>query len=275
MSAAMQVYVNGIGVFGPGLPDWAQARAVLAGTQGYAPVTTSPPPAEMLPATERRRATTSTRVALAVAQQALSGLDIDPRALPTVFATSSGNPDILHDLCAMLASGDTQISPTKFHNSVHNAAAGYFSIALGSQTGSTSICAHDATAAAGLLEAVTQVIAAEGALLLVSYDMPYPFPLSERRPLTSAWGASLLLSTAPLHPQASQLTVALPGAASTARETTMADPRLEAARLHNPTARLLPLLQALAQGGRRQVGLPFSAGLLHVTLRDVSARAAA
>ncbi len=271
----MQVYVNGVGVFGPGLPDWARARPVLAGRQAYDPVSSAPPAAELLPATERRRATTSTRVALAVAQQALAGVELDPRGLPTVFATSSGNPDILHDLCAMLASGDTQISPTKFHNSVHNAAAGYFSIALGSQAGSTSICAHDATAAAGLLEAVTQVFASNGALLLVSYDMPYPFPLSERRPLTSAWGASLLLSAAPLHPQAVRLEITLPGAASGALESTMDDAQLEAARAHNPTARLLPLLQALALGGRREVCLPFSAGLLQVTLHNVSMRAAA
>ncbi len=116
------VFVNGIGLFGPGLPDWPQGREVLAGRAPYQPVVAPPPPAELLPATERRRATPSTRVALAVAQQALraaaaAGATIDPHALPTVFATSSGNPDILHDLCEMLAAGDTQISPTKFHNS--------------------------------------------------------------------------------------------------------------------------------------------------------------
>jgi hypothetical protein len=271
----MQVYVNGVGVFGPGLPDWARARAVLAGIQAYEPMTIAPPAADLLPATERRRTTTSTRVALAVAQQALAGVNVDPRGLPTVFATSSGNPDILHDLCAMLAAGDTQISPTKFHNSVHNAAAGYFSIALGSQTGSTSICAHDATAAAGLLEAVTQVIASNGPLLLVSYDMPYPFPLSERRPLTSAWGASLLLSLTPLHAQAVPFEIALPGAASGGSESKMDDAQLEAARAHNPTARMLPLLQALALGGKRQVCLPFSAGPLQVTLHGVPMRVAA
>lgn len=266
MSPPMQVYVNGVGVFGPGLPEWERGRPVLAGVQPYEPVTTPPPPADLLPATERRRATTSTRVALTVAQQALAEVALDPRGLPTVFATSSGNPDILHDLCAMLAAGDTQISPTKFHNSVHNAAAGYYSIALGSQTGSTSVCAHDATAAAGVLEAVTQVIATEGALLLVSYDMPYPFPLSERRPLTSAWGAALLLSPAPLHAQAVRIEISLPGADSGQPETTMDDAQLEAARLHNPTARMLPLLQALARGGRREVLLPFSAGPLRLVL---------
>lgn len=276
------VFVNGIGLFGPGLPDWPQGREVLAGRAPYQPVVAPPPPAELLPATERRRATPSTRVALAVAQQALraaaaAGVTIDPHRLPTVFATSSGNPDILHDLCEMLAAGDTQISPTKFHNSVHNAAAGYFSIGLASQSASTSICAYDVTAAAGLLEAVAQVGAAGGPLLLVSYDIPYPYPLSERRPLNDAWGAALLLSDAPLTAASLRIAVRVgspgnsgnsgnsgdPGEAS---ESVLADAALDDARRHNPTARLLPLLRALALGAPAQVHLPFSSGTLAVAI---------
>jgi hypothetical protein len=264
------VFVNGIGLFGPGLPDWPQGREVLAGRAPYQPVVAPPPPAELLPATERRRATPSTRVALAVAQQALraaaaAGATIDPHALPTVFATSSGNPDILHDLCEMLAAGDTQISPTKFHNSVHNAAAGYFSIGLASQSASTSICAYDVTAAAGLLEAVAQVGVAGGPLLLVSYDIPYPYPLSERRPLNDAWGAALLLGDAPLTAASMRIAVQV-GDPAEAAESVLADAALEDARRHNPTARLLPLLRALALGAPAQVHLPFSSGTLAVAI---------
>ncbi len=259
----MPVFVNGIGLFGPGLPDWTRGREVLAGRVAYEPTATPPPAAELLPATERRRATTSTRVALAVAQQALAGATgLDPRRVPTVFATSSGNPDILHDLCEMLAAGDTQISPTKFHNSVHNAAAGYFSIGLASQSGSTSICAYDLSSAAGLLEAVAQVMCNGGALLLVSYDIPYPYPLSERRPLNDAWGAALLLGDAPLASRAMQLSLTM----GEAPQTQLADARLEFAREHNPTARLLPLLRALALGEAAQIHLPFNAATLGVTL---------
>jgi hypothetical protein len=271
------VFVNGVGLFGPGLTDWTAGREVLTGRAPYLPTVVPPPPADLLPATERRRATPSTRVALAVAQQALraataAGEALDPRAVPTVFATSSGNPDILHDLCEMLAAGDTQISPTKFHNSVHNAAAGYFSIGLSSQCASTSICAYDVTAAAGLLEAVVQVAASGGPLLLVSYDIPYPYPLSERRPLNDAWGAALLLGAAPLTADAMRIALT----AGTAAETALDDAALDDARRHNPTARLLPLLRALALGAPAQVALPFSSGTLAVALHAAqpAARAA-
>jgi hypothetical protein len=262
------VFVNGIGLFGPGLSDWAHAREVLAGRAPYVPATAAPPPAELLPATERRRATPSTRVALAVAQQALrsaAAAAIDPRSVPTVFATSSGNPDILHDLCEMLAAGDTQISPTKFHNSVHNAAAGYFSIGLASLRASTSICAYDVTAAAGLLEAVVQAADARGPVLLVSYDFPYPYPLSERRPLNDAWGAALLLGEVPLSAESMQIAVRAAEVAEAA-ESVLADAALDDARRHNPTARLLPLLRALALGAPAQVHLPFSSGTLAVAI---------
>lgn len=262
------VHIRGVGVFGPGLPDWPRAREVLAGRAAYEHAVQSPPSPELLPATERRRATVSTRVALAVARQATAEAGIDLRALPTVFCTSSGNPDILHDLCEMLAAGDTQISPTKFHNSVHNAAAGYYSIALASQSGSTSICAYDITAAAGLMEAVAQVADTDAPLLLVSYDIPYPYPLSERRPMTDAWGVALLLAPAS-HVGAAGLSLSL----TDGEETRMTDAALEHAREHNPTARLLPLLALLAQGATGAVRLPFNRGTLEVRI-DAAAQSA-
>ena len=43
------------------------------------------------------------------------------------------------------------ISPTQFHNSVHNAAAGYWHIAAGSAAPSLSVGGHDGAFAAGLL----------------------------------------------------------------------------------------------------------------------------
>ena len=61
--------------------------------------------------------------------------------------------DITHQICEALARPEREVSPTSFHNSVHNAPAGYWSIATGSRLASTSICAYDVSFAAGLLEA--------------------------------------------------------------------------------------------------------------------------
>ncbi len=59
------------------------------------------------------------------------------------------------------------MSPTQFHNSVHNAAAGYWSIAHGSRQPATCLGAHDWTWAAALLKAVAEVAATGAPVLLV------------------------------------------------------------------------------------------------------------
>ena len=236
--------VLGIGVFGPGLADWATARAVFCGEQAYARTDDVAPASNLLPAAERRRATPSTRTALTAAQQALQQAQVDPTTVPAVFGSDSGNPEIINDICAMLAAGDYQISPTKFHNSVHNAASGYYSIAVASHRAVTSLCALDGTAAAVLLEAAVQATADHTPVLMVCYDLPYPFPLSEARPSVDGWAVALVLAP-PDHVSAiARLT--LSDAPDDAGDTSLIDPALEKARLGNPTARFLSLLSALA-----------------------------
>ena len=235
--------VLGIGVFGPGVSDWNSARELFCGATRYEHIDSAAPSSNLLPAAERRRATPATRIALAVAQQALTHANVSATAVPAVFGSSSGNPDIIHDICAMLAAGDYQISPTKFHNSVHNAASGYYSIAVQSHCAVTSLCAFDDTAVAALIESAVQAVTESSPVLMVSYDLPYPFPLSEARPMVDAWAASLVLAPPDVR-SAAQLT--LSDAADDAIETVLSDATLNAARIGNPTARLLPVLAALA-----------------------------
>ena len=63
------------------------------------------------------------------------------------------------------------LSPTKFHNSVHNAAAGYWSIGTGSYAPYTAISAYRYTFAAGLLETLAQVVSEGRPILLVAFDI--------------------------------------------------------------------------------------------------------
>ena len=91
-------------------------------------------------------------------------------------------------------SSERLISPTRFHNSVHNAAAGYWSIAYGCTEASTSLCAGDASFGAGLLEALAQLAAVAPAVLLLAYDADYPPPLHAKRPIADAFGVALLLT---------------------------------------------------------------------------------
>ena len=253
--------VLGIGVHGPGLADWTAARRVFMGVAAYVRADNTAPPSGLLPAAERRRATPSTRIALTTAQQALTQAGLDAKTLPAVFASSSGNPDIIHDICAMLAASDYQISPTKFHNSVHNAASGYYSIAVASHSAVTSLCAFDGTATAALLETVVQAIAGQSPVLMVCYDLPYPFPLFEARPTVDAWSLALVLAPPGFKGAVAQLKLT-DGMDRTkeAQDTVLVEPELESVRRGNPTARLLPLFAALAQAGSSEVVLRQSNG---------------
>jgi hypothetical protein len=241
----MRAYIEGIGLCGPGLDGWAASAPVLAGDAPYAPAAAILPPGSLLPANERRRAPKTVRLALAVGAQAFASAGRDPAGIATIFTCSGGDGETIHDILTMLASPERALSPTKFHNSVHNAAAGYWSIATGATAASTSLCAHDDSFAAGLLEACAQLAAAQAPVALIAYDVPYPAPLFAVRPVGDLFGAALILSPAPGPASLARLDLNLsPGSSP----PTPAAPALEALRRATPAARALPLLAALASG---------------------------
>lgn len=237
------VAIDGVALLGPGLNGWREAREVLAGTRPYAHAPAAVPVPALLPANERRRSGLAVRIALAAGAAALEASGRDPTHLPTVFASSSADGDTCHAICEQLAGSDRMISPTRFHNSVHNAPSGYWSIATRSMAPSTSVCAFDGSFGAGLLEACALVHARDEAVLLIAYDAPYPAPLQATRPTLEIFGAALLLS-----PEASAASLARIALAADARAPeAMADAGLEALRRSVPTARVLPLLARIAR----------------------------
>nr|WP_041675883.1 beta-ketoacyl synthase chain length factor [Ramlibacter tataouinensis] len=243
----LEVWVDGIGLLGPGLDDWTGGRAVLAGLAPARDEKTRVPAPTTLPAAERRRAGTAVKAAIAVGLQALQASGTAPQGLATVFTSSGGDGVNCHEICAALASSDRLISPTRFHNSVHNAPSGYWSISTGAMATSSVLCAHDGSFGAGLLEAMAQCAVDRQPVLLVAYDTDYPQPLRGVRPIPDTLGVALLLS-----PQAGPHSLARlalqPASALTPQAAQrLADPVLEALRTAIPTARSLPLLQALAQ----------------------------
>ncbi len=137
------------------------------------------------------------------------------------------------------------MSPTDFHNSVHNAAAGYWSIAAHAKLSSTSLSAGNASFAAALLEAVALVQIETHACLLVAFDVRPPQTLLARCQVEESAAFALILS-----PQRSARSLAALriGIAPRGTETAMTDAQLETLRLGNPAARALPLLQCLARG---------------------------
>ena len=190
----IRVWVEGVGIVAPGLNDWAQAIAVLRGEQAYSAAPTVLPAPEVLPPAERRRASRIVKVTLAAGLQACRMAGREPASLPNVFASSGGDGHNCHALCEQLASGDVQISPTRFHNSVHNAASGYWSIATGVTPAAQVLGAYDASLGAGLLEAMAQVESAQTPLLLVAGDSEYPAPLHAKRPIIDTSALALVLA---------------------------------------------------------------------------------
>jgi hypothetical protein len=262
----MQLFLEGLGLLGPGLQSWAASRAVLSGEAPYSFAPTVLRAATMLPATERRRAGVPVKLALAVAEEAFIHAGRETGSAATVFTSSEGDCDNIHAINCILADKPAEMSPTRFHNSVHNSAAGYWSIAAGSREPSTSLCAHDASFAAGLLESATQVVVNDAVVALVAYDHAYPEPMSALRPIAGAFGVALIL--APCRTERSIAMLEVDFVSGPAVETMMPDAGLEVLRAGIPAARALSLLGALAAGTERQISLNYLDDN-HLTIRVV------
>lgn len=260
--SSLSVGVAGIGLLGPGFADWPQGRHLLA-TPGdwQAAATVVPAPARLAP-TERRRAGLIVKASVVVADQACAMAGIDAAVPATVFTSSTGDPANCHALCETLATPERAMSPTRFTNSVHNAAAGYWHIAVHSMQPSTSLAAFDASVSAGLLEAAAQCVSSAQPVLLVACDLPYPEPLHALRPVADVFALALLLvpmagATMPrLH---------LRFADDSAAATRCNDAALEGLRQSIPAARALPLMQALASAATAEIVLDDQPGSsLHI-----------
>lgn len=232
--------IAGVGFWSNGLPSWAAARAFAAGG-ALAPDAPAKPAPQLLAPNERRRAPESVAVALEVALAACSDAGLDPKTLPSVFASTHGDLAITDYMCATLASDPAAISPTRFHNSVHNAAAGYWTIGNGCTAATTAISAFDASFAQGLVEALCQLAAGEDAVLLAAYDTAAVGPAATLWASSGLLGGALVLRRAGTGPRLS--------AVLEEGEAPAASGPLARHAAANAMAPMLPLFDALAAGG--------------------------
>lgn len=252
----MRAWLEGIGLIGPGLKGWRASRPVLAGMQPYNPEPVEVTASDWLPPAERRRTGTSVRLALGVGREACEHAQRAPRTLATVFTSSGGDGDNQHAICETLASDMRELSPTRFHNSVHNAPAGYWGVATGAMESSTTLCAYDWSFAAGLIEALAWVAVEQQAVVLVAYDTTYPEPLRTVRPVAAAFGVAFVLS-----PERTDRALATLDAQVTHTDAKYALPeRLGELCKGVPAARSLPLLCALARAVPTDVAIDYLAG---------------
>lgn len=272
---SLECQVESIGMVGPGFPDWPGACEILRGKPVSEGARTQPILPPILPPAERRRTGIAVKVAIAAGHEAGERCRWPISELASVFSSSGGDGDNCHAICEVLASSDRLISPTRFHNSVHNAPSGYWSIAAHAGAASTSLCAHDASFGAGLLESLVQLRDIGKPLLYVAYDAPYPEPLRRVRPIPDAFGLAMVLSSN-IDVSTKTADSSNPGDSSAIGRSPIArlsvsfsdepadrleDPALEAMRVAIPTARALPLLLAIARGVQSRVVLDYLDGI--------------
>lgn len=251
----MRVFIEGVGLQGPGLNGWQASRALLAAGQGYVQAPTVVAASDLLPAAERRRTGVPVKLALAVGCEAFANAGRAADVTATVFASSGADSENVHHICEALAAAEREVSPTRFHNSVHNAAAGYWGIATRSREPSTSLCCYDASFSAGLLEATVQVVVEGRPVALIAYDQPYPEPLHAVRRIYASFGVALVLTVQPTAKTFAVMDVAF--AAKSVSSTPMPDRHLEIVRAGVPAARSLPLLAGLARKATETVILEY------------------
>ncbi|MDN5924483.1 MAG: beta-ketoacyl synthase chain length factor [Xanthomonadales bacterium] len=242
MNETLRVYVEGIGAWSATAPDWTHLRALLRGEAEPSPPSSKPAPALLAPG-ERRRVPVSALIAIEAASQAVAMRGRDAADLPSLFLSAHGDGPVLDYMCATLATAPAEMSPTRFHNSVHNAAAGYWTIATGCHAASCASSALDTSFGAGLLEVVSQVLADQQPVLLVVSDVAGCGPLAEAIASTEAFGCALVLA-----PQASSAAVAQIELSLQAKvsESTPQHACALALAANNVAAHGMPLLESLA-----------------------------
>ena len=186
----MIVQLAGIGIWTKGLTHFS----TLLNDTGIDPHAEYMVPAPAtIPARERRRAGHFISLAVEVAHQACDMAEVDKTTIPSVFASALGDTDISDYMCRKLTQPEKLLSPTQFHNSVHNAASGYWSISAQNRAPSTFVSGFDRSFGAGLLEAASQVVAFDAPVLMVGYDLATSSPFHEMLPIDAAMGVALVL----------------------------------------------------------------------------------
>jgi Beta-ketoacyl synthase, N-terminal domain len=252
------LFIEGPAFWAPTLPGWDIASAAFRGEASPVDPPAKRPSPQVLAPAERRRAPDTVALALEVAAAAVASAGRNAADLPCVFASAHGDLGINDYMCSTLAADPRLLSPIKFHNSVHNAAVGYWTIGTGCMAASNSLAAYESTFAAGLLEAAAQCAADQRPVLLVGYDMPAVGALAS---VTTSRG--LLAVALVISPTRSERTVASLEWSLAAGPVTTPALRSDTARALNANAMAdaLPFFEALAHDEAESLKLPLSATL--------------
>jgi Beta-ketoacyl synthase, N-terminal domain len=182
------------GVLAPGVSSLAELLTLFrTGKCGVSESLALPIPT-MLPTNERRRASEVARLVLACAEQAMLTSPYPPDQLRCVFTSDEGTGDVCQQMLEALAT-TRQVSPLLFHNSVHNAPSGYFSIAYQNHQPAVSVSMGCESFASGLLCAVSEAATSGQPVLFLAYDPPLPEPMCSLLPIQQATATAWVIAS--------------------------------------------------------------------------------
>ena len=191
MTGERTVFIDAAALWARQAPGWDAWRAAVRGGECIPAVKPNP---SLLSANERRRASDAVLLAVEVAEQAVRASGRDASQLASVFTSAHGDLAVTDAMCSQLAQAPLQLSPTRFHHSVHNAASGYWAIASGCRASSSAVSAHRHSFAAGLLEALVHCACEHAPVLLVGYDTEALGLLADVNASRGLLGVALVLS---------------------------------------------------------------------------------
>ena len=235
-----RAFIGGIGLCAPGLDATSEWLTTFPG------ITDSGEPSEVLPAALRRRASPLTRMAATVAAQAARQAGLDLARVPLVLGSAYGEIVAAAEMIRSFGEDEGLPSPTRFHNSVHNTAAAYLSMATGNRGFSTALAAGSATPAAVVLEALAWLRSRGGEALLVLLDELPPAPFDLAHPYPTA-AVALHVSAEPTRGTLAVVSGLRRGIASR--------PDLPGGLGAHPCAGAFAMAAAVARGQRGALGL--------------------
>lgn len=204
-----------------------------AGVDGRPP--DAKPDASLLHARLRRRTSFLTRMAVATFAEARAKAGSDGSQIPVVFGSVYGEIETTYELLRQLGEGPgAALSPTKFHNSVHNTAPGYLSIACQNREINTAITAGWSTLAMGMVEvaALLQTHAEISEVALIVAEEAMPADLVQAGASYDSLAATFVVARAPAGDSGWQLRHQVP---------TSTRPDVPPAFAHNPCSPALSL----------------------------------
>ena len=192
----MKLFITGVGLWARGLTSFAALeRAATVGFSGIQDAVFEQPVPSSIAPRERRRSGLLINLAVEVAHQACEEARVAKEGIASVFASSMGDTATMDYMCRKLAGSDRLLSPSRFTNSVHNAASGYWAISACSREPSTFVGNAGGSVGTGLLEAASQAQDTDKPVLLVVYDVANTRPLSDICPVKESMAAAVVLET--------------------------------------------------------------------------------